>query len=225
MFPCNQQWQIVKQQTFFWPSIIHCLIFFENWETYVEISVTKATWYASTTDQHSYNLNSIAQLYKQTCTTAECEIPHHVEPSLLGNLSETSRQHTHWEPQHSFISGSHQRLSFQLTLWVAVIVCWLGICSGVITFRQLRLFQSPTLIQGLWKEPASWVNSMEGHRAERPAWVLNYSINFQIYGCATSSTLMGLGVPTNMLLQHIILIALIQNSNRKTIHNWHLLKY
>lgn len=57
---------------------------------------------------------------------------------------------------------------------------------------------------------------MKGHRAERPVWVFNYSIIFQIYGCATSSTvILGLGVPTNVLLQHIVLIAFIKYSNLK----------
>lgn len=69
----------------------------------------------------------------------------------------------------------------------------------------------PTLIWGLWKEPTSWVNSMKGHSAERPAWVFIFRIIFQIYGCSTSSTvILGLGVSADVLLQHIFLITSIQ---------------
>lgn len=59
-------------------------------------------------------------------------------PVTKQHLSETSLLQKHVEPQQSFIFWSHKRPSSQLKLWAAVIVCWLGICAGVIAFWQLR---------------------------------------------------------------------------------------
>lgn len=148
---------------------------------------------------------------KQTWTSAEGQRPHNVHPSLLQNSTyqEQARgMHTQrvdrvlsFGRKRRFLSGCH-----------CVLTGYLQRGRRLSTAETVS--KCPTLIWGLWKEPTSWVNSMKGHRAERPAWVYNYSIIFQIYGCATSSTvILALGVPTNVLLQHICLIAFIQYSN------------
>lgn len=126
-------------------------------------------------------------------------------------LSETSLQHTH--SLNKVLSFGHTSVFFLPA--DAVSGCHCALTGYLQWGRRLSTAETvskcPTLIRGLWKEPTSWVNSMKGHRAERPAWVFNYSIIFQIYGCATSSTvILGLGVPSNV--QHIFLITFIQYS-------------
>lgn len=120
-----------------------------------------------------------------TMTTPPC-----YKIALIRNkpAADTLVTHSHIEPRQSFIFRSHKRLSSQqLTLWVAVIVCWLGIFSGGHRLSTAEtVSKCPTLIQGLWKEPTSWVNSMKGHRVDKACMVFSYSIIFHIYGCATS---------------------------------------
>lgn len=123
------------------------------------------------------------------------------------HLSETSLQQTRVKPLQSFIFQSQASLSschYVLTEYLQ----W-----GHRLSTTEIIAKCPTLIWGLWKEPASWVNSMKGHSAERPAWVFNCSIILQIYGCATSSTvILGLGVPANMVLKHMSITTFVQYS-------------
>lgn len=129
-------------------------------------------------------------------------------PVTKQHLSETSLRanscltHAHTETPQFYLLVTQASFPPQLTLWEAVIVCWLGICSGVIAFRQLRPFQkSLTLIQGSVEGVNQLGKQYEGHRAERPARVFSYSIIFQIYGCATSSTvILVLGVHSKSAL-------------------------
>lgn len=51
----------------------------------------------------------------------------------------------------------------------------------------------PTLIQGLWKEPTSWINSMEGQRVERPAWCSTTVSAFRSVGVGPPDTDTGSG--------------------------------
>lgn len=72
-------------------------------------SVTKETWCALTASQHSYDLNSITQSYKQTQTSAQGQRPVIFPlPVTKQHLSETSLQHTRTQ---SFISQSQASLS------------------------------------------------------------------------------------------------------------------
>lgn len=90
---------------------------------------------------------------------------------------------------HTLVTHTH-RASTELYLWVtqasflpadAVSGCHCVLTGYLQWGRRLSTAEAvskcPTLIQGLWKKPTSWVNSMKGHRAERPAWVF-YSIIF-----------------------------------------------
>lgn len=71
--------------------------------------------------------------------------------------------HTHpWCLNRDFIFWSQKCLFLlQLTQWESVVVCWLGNCSGVITFPRLRPLKRPQSqsIQGQQKKSTSWVNS------------------------------------------------------------------
>lgn len=122
------------------------------------------------------------------------------------HLSETDSRQTH--------AKSLQRFIFWLQASLSSCHC---VLTGYLQWGHRLstteiIAKCPTLIWGLWKDPASWVNSMKGHNAERPAWVC--SIIFQIYGCATSSTLiLALGLPTNMVLKHVFIITFIQHTS------------
>lgn len=144
LFYCDQQWQLVKQQTFAWPCIIHALLLLiVSTTTYIcqqsdFICIEKPLLLLPKFHHTIHRKHKLKPEQRVTAFTPPCS-----KTALIRKERHSTHScHTHTAPQQSFIIWSHKHLSSQLTLWEAVIVCWLGICSGVVAFRQLRLFQS-----------------------------------------------------------------------------------
>lgn len=116
---------------------------------------------------------------------------------------------THTKGPLTVLSFGHKHV------WVANGVRWLAICVGVVAFSTAEIISKcPTLIWGLCKEPSSWVNSTRGHSREACMGVqLQYHLS-DLWVCSPPSlAILGLGVHTNGLLEHIFMTGAKQCSN------------